>query len=209
MNEDNNQFENKLQDDNIQQELSQEETVQEEPASEEIMKNPPYHERYYLKYCGGQRTAPIDLDGTKSFLQAIGFDGGELRQAREGKGQSEVFQRFDKSKKNQMYCSYCGSEIAGVEYYRMPDGRLRCTSCSRSIVTNRMLFVKLFTPQFRTLFTTIFIFLSNLSSHYITLIMHIKFPSIKMKHIILPECHLCDIRVFFVRNHFYQCVISG
>lgn len=137
MNEDNNQFENKLQDDNIQQELSQEETVQEEPASEEIMKNPPYHERYYLKYCGGQRTAPIDLDGTKSFLQAIGFDGGELRQAREGKGQSEVFQRFDKSKKNQMYCSYCGSEIAGVEYYRMPDGRLRCTSCSRSIVTNR------------------------------------------------------------------------
>lgn len=162
MNEDNNQFENELQDDNIQLELSQEETVQEEPASEEtileegpqeevpqeeiprevdpleeIMKKSPYHERYYLQYCGGKRTSPIDLEGTRSFLQTLGFDGGELRQAREGKGQSEVFQKSDKTRKNQMYCSYCGSEIAGVEYYRMPDGRLRCTTCSRSIVTSR------------------------------------------------------------------------
>ena len=59
-----------------------------------------------------------------------------------------------------------------------------------------LLFVKLFTPKFCTLFTTIFILLSNVSSHYITLIMHIKYSNKKMKHIILPECHLCDIRVF-------------
>lgn len=103
----------------------------------EIMKKAPYHERYYLQYCGGNRCASLDLEGTKKFLQTIGFDGGELRQARTGKEQSEVFKKFEQSKKNQLYCSYCGSEISGVEYYRLPDGRLRCTTCDRSIVTSK------------------------------------------------------------------------
>lgn len=152
MNEESTRFEEELQqdtdfqDENIQEELPQDESTielelptakREVDSLEEIMKKPPYHERYYLQYHGGKRTSPIDLEGTKSFLQTIGFDGGELRQAREGKVQSEVFQRSDKNKQNQMYCSYCGTEISGVEYYRMPDGRLRCTTCSRSIVSNR------------------------------------------------------------------------
>ena len=118
---------------------STEEVPAEEPAIDpiaELMKRPPYHERYYLRYNGGKRTAALDLEGTKSFLQGLGFDGGELRQAREGKGQSELFQNTEK-KKNQMYCSYCGTEIAGVEYFRLPDGRLRCTACSRSIVNDK------------------------------------------------------------------------
>ena len=116
-----------------------EETAQEvkvDPIAE-IMKKPPYHEQYYLKYGEGKRTAPLDLEGPRSFLQNLGFSGGELLKARNGKDQSEAFQNFDKNKKNQMYCSYCGSEISGVEYYRLPDGRLRCTTCSRSIVTDR------------------------------------------------------------------------
>ena len=150
MNEENTQFEQELQQDtNSLEEIPAAETVEEELSSErlpdeekadpllEIMKTPPYHERYYLQYGGGKRTTALDLSGTKTFLQTIGFDGGELRQAREGKGQSEVFQNSDKNKKNQMYCSYCGAEIAGVEYYRLPDGRLRCTACSRSIVSDK------------------------------------------------------------------------
>ncbi len=107
-----------------------------DPISE-IMKKPPYHERYYLQYNEGKRTAKMDLEGTKSFLQGIGFDGGELLQARRGAGQSEAFRNVDKNSQTQMYCSYCGAEISGVEYYRLPDGRLRCTSCSRSIVTDK------------------------------------------------------------------------
>ena len=31
----------------------------------------------------------------------------------------------------------CGSEISGVEFYRLPDGRMRCTSCSNSIVNTK------------------------------------------------------------------------
>ena len=121
-------------------EAAQEETAepsaeqQEEPAADPVPKVVPYHERYYLRYREGKRTTELDLAGTKSFLQGIGFDGGELKQAREGKDWAEQLRQIDKNKNNQMYCSYCGSEIAGVEFHRLPDGRLRCTSCSNTVV---------------------------------------------------------------------------
>ena len=111
----------------------------EEPAEEISEEEPPvpYHERYYLKYREGKRNTPLDLEGTMAFLQQMGVDGGELRKAREGKDRSEAFQNGEKGKNNQMYCSYCGSEIAGVEFYRMPDGRLRCTTCSSTVVKTK------------------------------------------------------------------------
>ena len=96
----------------------------------------PYHERYYLRYHDSKRNAPLDLEGTKAFLDSIGFNGGELKQAREGKKNAEIFKSVDKNKNNQMICSYCGTEISGVEFYRMPDGRLRCTTCTNSVVKN-------------------------------------------------------------------------
>ena len=103
------------------------------PKSEDI----PYHQRYYLKYREGKRNTVLDLDGTKAFLQALGLDGGELRQAREGKNRAESLRNVDKNKNNQMRCSYCGAEIAGVEFFRLPDGRTRCTTCSRTLVKSK------------------------------------------------------------------------
>lgn len=97
----------------------------------------PYHERYYLRYREGKRTFPQDLAGTREFLQTLGFDGGELRQARAGKEWAENFRNASKNKNNQMYCSYCGTEISGVEFYRLPDGRLRCTTCSNTVVKSK------------------------------------------------------------------------
>lgn len=94
----------------------------------------PYHERYYLKYREGKRNTALDLEGTKTFLQEIGFDGGELRQARKGKTCAEKLRNADKNKNNQMYCSYCGAEISGVEFFRLPDGRKRCNACSNTVV---------------------------------------------------------------------------
>lgn len=101
------------------------------------VKKLPYHERYYLKYRSGKRNTPLDLKGTRGFLQELGFDGGELRQARMGKNCAEGFLNADKNKNNQMFCSYCGAEIAGVEFSRLPDGRMRCTTCSRSLVKTK------------------------------------------------------------------------
>lgn len=159
MNDEKNLIENETetvdvcQEDDTQQSLPEEQTADETTTNDEtseesveiaetdpvaeLMKKPPYHERYYLRYNSGKRTNALDIEGTKSFLQTLGFDGGELLQARVGKNQSDMFQGVDKTKKNQMRCSYCGSDIAGVEYYRLPDGRLRCTSCSRSIVSDK------------------------------------------------------------------------
>lgn len=100
-------------------------------------KSQPYHERYYLKYREGKRSTALDLEGTKAFLQGLGFDGGELRQARKGKDVAESFRNADKNKNNQMYCSYCGAQIAGVEFHRLPDGRMRCTTCSSTVVKSK------------------------------------------------------------------------
>lgn len=97
----------------------------------------PYHERYYLKYREGKRSTSLDLEGTKSFLQGLGFDGGELRQAREGKGRAEDLRNAGMNKGNQMRCSYCGAEISGVEFFRLPDGRMRCTTCSSTVVKDK------------------------------------------------------------------------
>ena len=116
---------------------SETEAPTEEPSSLPEVKSVPYHERYYLKYREGKRNTALDLDGTKSFLQEIGFDGGELRQAREGKNCAENMRNTDKNKNNQMFCSYCGTELSGVEFFRLPDGRLRCNTCSNTVVKSK------------------------------------------------------------------------
>ncbi len=109
----------------------------EELSSPPEVESVPYHERYYLKYREGKRSTALDLDGTKSFLQEIGFDGGELRQAREGKNCAENMRNTDKNKNNQMFCSYCGTELSGVEFFRLPDGRMRCNTCSNTVVKSK------------------------------------------------------------------------
>lgn len=94
----------------------------------------PYHERYYLLYGAAGPRTELDLQGTKAFLQNMGFDGGELRQARYGKAFAGLMQNAGEGDGTTARCSYCGSEITGVEYHQLPDGRLRCTSCSSTVV---------------------------------------------------------------------------
>ena len=119
------------------QEAVPQETADEQKTAKQEDSSVPYHERYYLKYREGNRSAPLDLVGTKGFLQSLGFNGGELRQAREGKDFAEIYRNADKNKSNQMRCSYCGTEIAGVEFFRLPDGRMRCTTCSSTVVKTK------------------------------------------------------------------------
>ena len=106
-----------------------------QPADTNIVK--PYHESYYLLY-GNQKENCLDIEGTSNLLQALGFDGGELRKARKGKETSQVYKGTEPKNPNQMLCSYCGVEISGVEYQRLPDGRLRCTACSDTLVKSEM-----------------------------------------------------------------------
>ncbi len=158
MSEENKLFEEELKRNEVEESVAEEieETISEtedtyedistgdeaEISTEELSSLPkiesvPYHERYYLKYREGKRNTALDLEGTKSFLQEIGFDGGELRQAREGKNCAENLRNIDKNKTNQMYCSYCGTEICGIEFYRLPDGRMRCNTCSNTVINSK------------------------------------------------------------------------
>lgn len=135
MNEDNDIVENETEDvENSEQETTAD-VISEE--SNDSPARPPYYERYYLKYGKGKRTTELDLEGTKAFLHSIGFDGGELRQAREGKNRAEELRNSEQGKSNAMYCSYCGNEIAGIDFFRLPDGRLRCTTCSNNLVKTK------------------------------------------------------------------------
>lgn len=97
----------------------------------------PYYENYYLLY-GDKEKNYLDLDGTSKLLQKLGFDGGELRQARKGKEIFQTYREMEKDNANRMFCSYCGMEISGVEYQRLPDGRLRCTACSNTLVKSEI-----------------------------------------------------------------------
>ena len=126
------------------EETPAEETPAEETPAEEAKAGDapmgavaPYHERYYLRYREGKRSTALDLGGTAAILREMGFDGGELRQAREGKNRAEDYRNVHKKQNNQMRCSYCGSEIAGVEFYRLPGGRMRCTTCSSTIIKTK------------------------------------------------------------------------
>ena len=158
MSEENKLFEEELKQDEVEEQVTEEvdETTSEtedvveevstenendapveQPSSSPESESVPYHERYYLKYREGKRNTALDLDGTKSFLQEIGFDGGELKQAREGKNCAENLRNTDKNKNNQMFCSYCGAELSGVEFFRLPDGRMRCNTCSNTVVKSK------------------------------------------------------------------------
>ena len=112
-------------------------TSDESPIPVIIPSKAPYHERYYLRYHEGKRTTSMDLEGTKDFLQHLGYDGGELRMAREGKDFAKNLQNTLGYKNTQVRCSYCGADITGVEFSRLPDNRVRCTSCSRTVVKNK------------------------------------------------------------------------
>ena len=100
-------------------------------------KEKPYHKRYYLLYGRKEEAPEMDYKGTASFLRKIGFDGGELRQARLGKEYSENIRLQEQKDNTSTYCAYCGKFISGVDFFRLPDGRLRCTTCSRTLVKTK------------------------------------------------------------------------
>lgn len=108
----------------------------------------PYHERYYLLY--GERKVPegLDPDGTLSYLEAIGFGNGELKEARTQKSISGLISHtFRPGLAGHRYCDFCGRELMGTEYEILSDGRERCLRCSRSAVRTE--------EEFRGIFETV------------------------------------------------------
>lgn len=86
----------------------------------------------YLLYGGTDIPEGVNYKDTLAFLtEKLKYDGGELRQAREKKDGSGIINPDENATE---ICSYCQLPISGVDYYRLPDGRKRCTNCNRSLV---------------------------------------------------------------------------
>ncbi|MBR5774044.1 MAG: hypothetical protein IKY44_04245, partial [Clostridia bacterium] len=108
-------------------------------------KRSPYHERYYLLYGGESELAFIDSSATLKYLGALCGHRNPLKQARNGKKVAELIETtYKPGKPDARYCDFCGTEIYGVEYETLVDGRNRCMHCSRTAVKTGEEFRKLF-----------------------------------------------------------------
>jgi len=86
----------------------------------------------YLHYGGTSYPKGFDFDGALKFLcDDLKYDGGELSQTRKSKDGSAIINTDEKATE---FCSYCGAPISTVDYYRLPDGRKRCASCSMTLI---------------------------------------------------------------------------
>lgn len=104
----------------------------------------PYHERYYLRYCRDDFAANLDLTGVRDLLDALGYAGSALTQARKGKDVAEMVERnFAPNQEGSHYCDFCGSLLSGLEYDILADGRERCAACGRTAVKDLEEFVAL------------------------------------------------------------------
>ena len=112
----------------------------------------PYHKRYYLLYGYDAEPTVLDLNATNKCLMQFGFNDNPLRFARNGRRIAKYVEAtFKPNKKDARYCDFCGSEIYGVEYETLSDGRDRCISCSRTAIKTEDEFKKIFEDVKRNL----------------------------------------------------------
>ena len=105
----------------------------------------PYHERYYMLYGKDDEPTCIDLSATLNYLSEMGMQRNSLKQAREGKRIAEYIEaNYKPGKPDSRYCDFCGTEIFGVEYETLADGRDRCMNCGRTAIKTGEEFRKIF-----------------------------------------------------------------
>ena len=105
----------------------------------------PYHKRYYMLYGKENEASFIDLAGTLGYLTEMGLQRNALKQAREGKKIAEYIEAtYQPGKTNSRYCDFCGTEIFGVEYETLSDGRDRCMHCGKTAIKTGEEFQKIF-----------------------------------------------------------------
>ena len=105
----------------------------------------PYHKRYYTLYGRKCEYPFMDISGTYAYLSALELENDSLRQAREGRRIAEIVEAtFKPGKPDSRYCDFCGTEIYGVEYETLSDGRDRCIHCSRTAIKTEEEFRRIF-----------------------------------------------------------------
>ena len=110
-----------------------------------MFKRKKYHERYYFLFGADDEPECIDLSNTLAYLLTLGLDNNQLKQARDGKNIADyVAENFKPEKAGSRYCDFCGTEIYGVEYETLADGRDRCMRCGRTAIKTEKEFCEMF-----------------------------------------------------------------
>ncbi len=105
----------------------------------------PYHNRYYLLYGDRQEPETVDYPTASEYVSTLSPTRSPLRQARDGKKIAEHIEAtYKPGRENARYCDFCGTEIFGVEYETLADGRDRCLNCSRTAIKTEEEFKKIF-----------------------------------------------------------------
>jgi hypothetical protein len=97
----------------------------------------------YLEFGGVVPARSLNGSGALAYLQSKGFGGNYLEQSRvalERRAAEEFV--FEPATSN--YCDFCAKPLMGGEFDRLQDGRERCITCSRTVVTTQEEFAALY-----------------------------------------------------------------
>lgn len=97
----------------------------------------------YLMFGGHVASEALDLNGTRDYLVALGFGGGELERARAAIAARTV-EEVSLDAVGARYCDFCLGRIMGGEYDLLKDGRERCSRCSKTVLSTHEQFVETF-----------------------------------------------------------------
>lgn len=142
-----------------QQDAAGGDTVEYEPEEARKCSGPmfvrqPYHKRFYLLYGGEEIPETLNINGVQEMLAALGYNNSALTQARRGKDVAGMLERsFVPNRAGVHYCDFCGTELTGLEYDVLGDGRERCANCSRTAVKNLDEFIALHDAVLRNMKT--------------------------------------------------------
>lgn len=118
----------------------------EETSSGFSIKRKPYNKTYYTLYGNDENTPElINLDETLNFLINLGYGDNSLKQARDKQKLSDkVNSAILSDEKVKHRCDFCGRVLDGVEFDELKDGRERCVNCTRSVLTKRSQYERLY-----------------------------------------------------------------
>ena len=115
------------------------------PRNGEIFLRRPYSKRCYTLFGFESEPSCMDTAAALDYLTALGFDKNPLKKARESRSMAKMTESmFRPDRAGSRYCDFCGTEIYGVEYETLLDGRDRCLSCSRTAIKSAAEFRKVF-----------------------------------------------------------------
>jgi hypothetical protein len=93
----------------------------------------------YLEFGGYDGAEALDVGRSLEFLVGQGFGAGPLSQSRQALAEDR-HKKFEFESFGVGHCDFCFVELMGGGFDALQDGRLRCTRCSRSVLSTEEAF---------------------------------------------------------------------